>query len=116
MRNSSHQRIETPTTHSLRQRIVACFLLVLVLFLIVNPIWECHDHLDNLRHLGSHGILIILLLVACAGLSLLKSLRWLSWNLLCSILLGCKARAVVRLAVQKPFCALVPDLPLPLRI
>jgi hypothetical protein len=55
------------------QRIVAFLLSMLVIFLIIDPLWECHDHLDNLRHLGAHGILLILLVVACSGISLLKS-------------------------------------------
>lgn len=67
------------------QRIIAFLLLALVSFLVVNPIWECHDHLDNLRHLGPHGVLIILLMVALAGISLLKSPRLLllsfRWNI-----------------------------------
>jgi len=56
------------------QKIVACLLLVMVVgFLVVNPLWECHDHMDNLRHLGPHGMLMILLLFACAGITLFKS-------------------------------------------
>lgn len=58
---------------SLAQRVVAFLLSLLVVFLVIDPIWECHDHLDNLRHLGAHGILLILLIVACSGISLLKS-------------------------------------------
>lgn len=76
MRNHNHPRLETLATRSLRQRIVACLLLLLVVFLIVNPIFECHDHLDNLCHLGPHGFLVILLLAACAGLGLMVSRRW----------------------------------------
>lgn len=59
------------------QRIVACLLLVMVIaFLVVNPLWESHDHMDNLRHLGPNGILVMFLLFACAGITLFKSLRW----------------------------------------
>ena len=61
---------------SWKQRVIACLLLVLAVFLVINPLWECHDHLDNLRHLGPHGVLLILLLVACAGVSLIKSFLW----------------------------------------
>lgn len=60
-----------------RQRVVACFLLVMVvLLLVVNPLWESHDHMDNLRHLGPNGVLVMFLLFACAGITLLKSLAW----------------------------------------
>lgn len=59
------------------QRIVACLLLVMVVaFLVVNPPWECHDHMDNLRHLGPHGMLMIFLLFACAGITFFKSFCW----------------------------------------
>jgi len=63
------------TRFSRTQRVVACLLLVMVVaFLVVNPLWECHDHLDNLRHLGPNGVLLIILLLACAGITLFKSL------------------------------------------
>ncbi len=62
---------------SWKRRVVACWLLLLSLFLVINPLWECHDHLDDLRHLGPHGVLLIMLIVACAGISLIKSLDWL---------------------------------------
>ncbi len=48
-------------------------MLLLSLFLVIDPLWECHDHLDNLRHFGPHGALMIVLVVACAGIILLKS-------------------------------------------
>lgn len=60
------------------QRIVAFFFSLLVVFIVLDPLWECHDHLDNLRHLGgAHAALLILLIVACAGISLLKSFSFL---------------------------------------
>jgi hypothetical protein len=62
---------------SWKQRIVALLLFVLSSFMVIDPLWECHDHLDNLRHLGPHGMLVILLLVACASISLLKTFQWL---------------------------------------
>lgn len=49
---------------------------MIVALLVVNPIWECHDHLDNLRHLGPNGMLVMFLLFACAGITLFQSLRW----------------------------------------
>ncbi len=76
MRNGSNQA-NSATRLSRTQRIVACLLLVMVVvFLVVNPLWECHDHMDNLRHLGPNGILMMFLLFACAGITLFKSLRW----------------------------------------
>ncbi len=67
----------SPTRLSRGQRVVACLLLVMVVgFLVVNPLWECHDHMDTLRHLGPNGILVMFLLFACAGITLFKSLRW----------------------------------------
>lgn len=58
---------------SWKQRILGCLLLFLAAFLAMEPLWECHDHLDNLIHLGPHGVPVILLLIACTGISLLKS-------------------------------------------
>lgn len=55
------------------QRMIAFLLLGLTSLMVINPIWECHDHLDTLRHLGPHGVLFIILMVALAGISLLKS-------------------------------------------
>lgn len=98
------------------QRTIAFLLLALVSFLVINPIWECHDHLDTLRHLGPHGGLIILLAVALAGISLLKSPRWLllfvRWNI---------AGVIVSLGIPRPISAellspLVPETGPPLRI
>lgn len=66
-----------PAKISWKQRILALLMLLLTFFLVINPLWECHDHLDDLRHLGPHGLLVILLLVACAGISLLKTFQWL---------------------------------------
>ena len=61
------------------RRLLAGLLLVLVVvLLLVNPLWECHDHMDNLRHLGPHGILVLFLLFACAGMTLFRAVCWLS--------------------------------------
>lgn len=110
-------RAHAATGISLGQRIVACFLLALVVFLVVNPLWECHDHLDNLRHLGSNGFLLIVLLVACAGISLLKSLHWFSLNLLRgSLLLRPQSFSMSWQICDKLLCVLTGDLLLPLRI
>jgi len=109
-------RRDAPDRPSLGQRTIACLLLTLAVIVVVNPLWECHDHLDSLRHLGPHGILMIMLAVACAGLSLLKSLRWLSLSVLYSILRSLQTFAVAPLVSQKPLCALTSELPLPLRI
>ncbi|HKR27683.1 MAG TPA: hypothetical protein VJS11_09510 [Acidobacteriaceae bacterium] len=86
------------------RRIIAFLLLALVTFLIVNPIWECCDHLDNLRHLGPHGVLLILLAVALAGISLLKSMRWLLVSLRSSI-----ADLIVLVAVPRLVFASLPS-------
>lgn len=101
----------------LGQRIVACLLFAIVVFFVVNPVWECHDHMDNLRHFGSHhGFLVILLLVACAGISLLKSLRWFSLNLLRVSLFSPQLFAIPRQSCDKLRRILTGDLLLPLRI
>lgn len=105
-----------PDRPSWVQRIIACLLLILTITVIVNPLWECHDHLDSLRHLGPHGILMIMLSVACAGLCLLKSLRWLSLSVLYSILRSLRTFDVVSLVSHKPLCAMTSMSPLPLRI
>ena len=90
---------------------------MVVAFLVVNPLWECHDHLDNLRHLGPNGVLLIILLVACAGITLFKSLCWfrltgLRTLLQCSQLFGTH-RLYDRFMLPSVFPA---DLALPLRI
>ena len=65
------------TRFSRIQHFVASVLLIMVVaFLVINPLWECHDNLDNLRHLGPHGILVVFLLFACAGITLFRSLCW----------------------------------------
>ena len=67
----------SPTRPSRVQRVVARVLLLMVVaLLVVDPLWECHDHLDNLRHMGPSGILVIALLFACAGIMLFRSLCW----------------------------------------
>ena len=60
------------------RQLIAGGLLLMIAFFVVDPLWESRDHLDNLRHLGPHGVLFLLLLVACAGITLLKVMRWLS--------------------------------------
>ncbi|TCK75888.1 uncharacterized protein DUF1625 [Acidipila rosea] len=109
-------RSDAPDRPSWVQRIIACLLLTLAVTVIVNPLWECHDHLDSLRHLGPHGILVIMLMVACAGLSLLKSLRWLWLSMVCSVLQPSQTIVLGLVVSQKPLCALTSELPLPLRI
>lgn len=98
------------------QRTIAFFLLALISFLVVNPIWECHDHLDTLRHLGPHGVLVIVLLVALAGVSLLKSPQWLLLFVCWTI-----AGVIVSVGIPRPVFAellspLVPESGPPLRI
>lgn len=98
------------------QRTIAFLLLGLTSFLVINPIWECHDHLDTLRHLGPHGALVILLMVALAGVSLLKSPQWLllfvRWNVA-----GMIASASISLPVSAELLSpLVPESGPPLRI
>jgi hypothetical protein len=78
------------------RHIISFLLLTLVTFLVVNPIWECHDHLDNLRHLGPHGLLIILLTVAVAAIPLLKAACWLLIRFLDLVSMLMESVAVVR--------------------
>lgn len=67
-----------PSGNNRRRWIAACLLLVAVVaLLVVNPLWECRDHLDNLRHLGPNGFLALFLLFACAGITMFRSVRWL---------------------------------------
>jgi len=68
---------QTHTRSNRRRRMLAGFLLaMMVTLLVLNPLWECHDHLDNLRHLGPNGFLVMFLLFACAGMTLFKAIRW----------------------------------------
>lgn len=99
-----------------KQRVIACLLLVLAVFLVINPLWECHDHLDNLRHLGPHGVLLILLLVACAGVSLIKSFRWAALFLPARMEATLRGFAVSRRSVERVVCADFSAQPSPLRI
>ncbi|MHB1022041.1 MAG: hypothetical protein ACYC46_05075 [Acidobacteriaceae bacterium] len=97
---------------------MACVLLLLVIaFLLVNPLWECHDHLDNLRHMGPHGVLMLFLLFACAGITLFTSLRWFNLGRLRIVQLIPQCFAAHRLTGQDilPSTTFF-DLPLPLRI
>jgi hypothetical protein len=98
------------------QRIVALLLLTLVTFLVIDPVWECQDHLDNLRHLGPHGVLLILLAVALAGVSLIRSMRSLLVSFASSILMYLESEAVHRPLVGALVCSLVPEAGPPLRI
>jgi hypothetical protein len=91
-------------------------LLSLVLILIVNPIFECHDHLDNLSHLGSRGVLVTLLLVASAGTTLVKSVR-LPWRrVVIFILSGTPVVAYTGDRLDLPSSASAFQMTLPLRI
>lgn len=100
------------------QRIVACLLLVMVVvFLVVNPLWECHDHLDNLRHLGPNGFLLIILLLACAGITLFKSLCWFRLAGLRTLPLNLQLFGTHWLCARGMLSSIFPaDLLLPLRI
>lgn len=73
MQRMRPNRNASSTIPSWKQRILACLMLLLSLFLVLDPLWECQDHLDDLRHFGPHGALMIVLIVACAGILLLKS-------------------------------------------
>jgi hypothetical protein len=100
------------------QRVIACLLLVMVVaFLVVNPLWECHDHLDNLRHLGPNGVLLIILLFACAGITLFKSFCWFSLTGLRTLQLSPQLFRTHRLYARAMLPSVSPvDLLLPLRI
>lgn len=101
---------------SWKQRILGCLLLLLAAFLAMEPLWECHDHLDNLIHLGPHGVLVILLLIACTGISLLESLNWLALHLLSVIVDRLLPIAVARPVSSRFSCVSFTALPPPLRI
>lgn len=58
---------------TLAQRLIAIGLFLLMVVVVADPLWEMHDHLDNIRHLGAHGVLLVLLIVLCSGITLLKS-------------------------------------------
>ena len=110
------KRIASSTLPSWKQRILACLMLLLSLFLVFDPLWECHDHLDNLRHFGPHGALMIVLIVACAGILLLKSK-----SLLGLLLLRIVAALLRPMALAQTLARTVPTidfaiLPPPLRI
>lgn len=98
------------------QRLIACCLLLLIVFMVVNPLCECHDQLDNLRHFGAHGLLVILLLVACAGTALTRALRSMDLESLGVLrMLPAALEAGQRVAHKLP--RLLPySLPLPLRV
>jgi hypothetical protein len=109
-------RSGTHGSPSWAQRVVACLLLSLVLILIVNPIFECHDHLDNLSHLGSRGVLVTLLLVASAGTTLVRSVR-LPWRRVVLFILSRTPIVVYALErFELPSSAAAFQMTLPLRI
>lgn len=116
MQRMRPKRNAASTLPSWKQRILACLMLLLSLFLVLDPLWECHDHLDNLRHFGPHGALMIVLIVACAGILLLKSK-----NALGLLLLRIVAALLQPLALARVFTRTIPTLafatlPPPLRI
>lgn len=116
MKKQRNIRTHSPAGLSRGQQLIACVLLVFVLFFVLNPIFECHDHMDNLRHLGSDGFLVMLLMTACAGIALTKALRRI----------GIKTLRVVLMSpqffiIQRQTCEKLPELfgcelPLSLRI
>lgn len=117
MRNGSIQA-HSRTRLCRGQRIVACLLLAMVVaFLVVNPLWECHDHMDNFRHLGPNGVLMMILLFACAGITLFKSLRWFRVGVLRGLPLSPQLSATHRLHAHDILPSILSsDFLLPLRI
>lgn len=116
MQRLSPKRIATAAKLSWKQRIIACLLLLLSLFLVIDPLWECHDHLDDLRHFGPHGALLFVLIIACAGILLLTSKVGLGIGLLsviAGILLPLKAAQAASRSVSSLVFATLPP---PLRI
>lgn len=98
------------------RQIIAAGLLLVVAFIVVNPLCECYDHMDNLRHLGSHGILIVLLMVALAGISLLQSLHWFLLPFVSSIVLQLPWSCPIRISTSRFLFALSECSILPLRV
>lgn len=98
------------------RRVIAFLLLSLVTFLVVNPVWECQDHLDNLRHLGPHGVLIILLTAAVAALPLLKTAGLLLACLFSATALWAECVAILRSAAVEAARPAAPLTGPPLRI
>jgi hypothetical protein len=116
MQRRCTHRTKFATTLSWKQRIVAWLLFVVAVFLVIDPLWECHDHLDNLRHLGPHGMLVILLLAACASISLLKTFQWLGLVLVATIAGRLRPWVALRaLSRTTPLPAFAPTPP-PLRV
>jgi hypothetical protein len=112
----SHQPVQA-RPGVIRRWIAGLLLGLMITLLVLNPLWECHDRLDNLRHLGPHGFLVMFLLFACAGITLFQAIRWgrpggsqlmpLHLNILASDARG----------LSHPVCSFVSaDLVLPLRI
>lgn len=110
------KRIARSAGLSWKQRIVACLFLPLSLFLVIDPLWECQDHLDNLRHLGPHGALMIVLIVACASVILLKSKNALGLLFLSFIAGMPQPHAVMRPVPRGVTSLAFATLPPPLRI
>jgi hypothetical protein len=116
MQRMRSNRMKSAARLSWKQRIVALLLFVVSMFMVIDPLWECHDHLDNLRHLGPHGVLMILLVVACASVSLLKSFQWLGLILAAIIAGKLRPLTILRRAFQAAPCPAFAATPLPLRI
>lgn len=118
MKKPGAMRLRTLAELASARRVIASFLLFLVLFLVVNPIWECYDRMDNMRHLGSNGFLVIVLLTACAGIVLFRSLRWFSLHVLStsSLIAPISAAFLHSHCHDTRLSVLSGDLPLPLRI
>ena len=96
------------------RRTVAFLLLSWVTLLVIDPIWECRQHLDNLRHLGPHGVLLVMLIVALAGVTLFKSVPSLLACCLASIAIA--ARSLARHPLASAACSPAPESRSPLRI
>jgi hypothetical protein len=107
-----------------RQRLVMAqrwlamlFLIAVVALCVVDPIVECHDHFDNLRHMGPGSLLTVTLLFACAGTLLFLTVRVLRILLLryAAVLEGVCTR-ISRMAAMAPLLFPPGTLPLALRI
>lgn len=106
----------TSVARSFARPVIAFLLLSLVTFTVLNPIWECTDHLDNLRHLGPHGVLVLLLAVALAGVSLLRTVRSLLVGFLALFAVYLEPSAILSPSAAVVFCSLAPESGPPLRI
>jgi len=61
----------------LRRSLAGLLLAMVVVLLAIDPLWEYADHLDDLRHLGPHGILVVFLVLAWGCVTLFRTFRWL---------------------------------------